>query len=63
MKNAKFFFRMETKKFLFLTEKQKNLFAGKKTWLKWFESLKEKPIVIVVFFRKINHEHVQKFGR
>ena len=31
MKNAKFFFRMETKKFLFLTEKQKNAFAGKKT--------------------------------
>ena len=48
-----FFFRMETKKFLFLTEKQKNAFAGKKSWFKWFESLKEKPIVIVVFLERL----------
>jgi len=60
---CKVFFRMDTKKFLFLIEKQKNAFAGKKTWFKRFESLKEKPFVIVVFFRKINREHVQKFGR
>ena len=62
MKNAKFFLN-GNKKILFVTEKQKNAFAGKKTWFKWFESLKEKPIVIIAFFRKINREHVQKFGR
>ena len=53
MKNTKFFSRMKTKKFLFLIEKQKNVFAGKKTWLKRFESLKEKPIVIVVFLERL----------